>query len=146
MTSRPVKPGRRQDGTFAPGVSGNPGGAQAGSRRRISLILDELAGAQAEAVFKRVVEQAMTGDMVAAKAVLDRVWPIPKGRKIDLALPAATTPQEVEQAIGAVADAVGRGEVSAEEGQAVASILDMRRRAIELVTLEARIVALEQKR
>ena len=38
------------------------------------------------------------------------------------------------------------GEVSAEEGQAVASILDMRRRAIELVTLEARIAALEMKR
>lgn len=110
------------------------------------MLLDELAGDRAEEIFKKVIEQALTGDMTAAKAIFDRVWPIPKGRKIDLALPAATTPQEVEQAIGAVADAVGRGEVSAEEGQAVASILDLRRRAIELVSLEARIAALELKR
>jgi hypothetical protein len=45
-----------------------------------------------------------------------------------------------------VADAVGAGEITPDEGQAVASILEAKRRAIETVDLESRLSALEQER
>jgi hypothetical protein len=49
-------------------------------------------------------------------------------------------------AVGAVADAVGAGEITPDEGQAMASILEAKRKAIETVELESRIAALEQER
>jgi hypothetical protein len=48
-------------------------------------------------------------------------------------------------AVGAVADAVGAGDITPDEGQAVASILEAKRKAIETVDLEARLSALEQE-
>ena len=55
-------------------------------------------------------------------------------------------PLQAETVFGAVADAVGTGEITPDEGQAVASILEAKRRAIETVDLEARLSALEQER
>ena len=45
----------------------------------------------------------------------------------------------------AVAEHVAAGELSPEEGAAVAGILEAQRRAVETVEMEARITALEQK-
>jgi hypothetical protein len=49
-------------------------------------------------------------------------------------------------AIGLVADAVGTGTITPDEGQAVAAVLETKRRAIETVELEARVAALEGER
>ena len=45
-----------------------------------------------------------------------------------------------------MADAVGSGDITPDEGQAVASILEAKRKAIETVDLEARLSALEKER
>jgi hypothetical protein len=60
-------------------------------------------------------------------------------------LPSLTDARGISSALAAVAAAVAGGEVSPEEGQAVAAILETQRRAIETAELEARIVALEAK-
>ena len=49
----------------------------------------------------------------------------------------------VAAALGAVAGAVAGGDLSPEEEQAVAAVLETQRRAIETAELEARIAALE---
>jgi len=46
--------------------------------------------------------------------VLDRVWPIRKGRPVALDLPRITTATDVATALGLVADAVGAGELTPE--------------------------------
>jgi hypothetical protein len=48
--------------------------------------------------------------------------------------------------LGAVAGAVATGELSPEEGAAVAGILEAQRRAVETVEMEGRLAALEQSR
>ena len=60
--------------------------------------------------------------------------------------PTIQSASDVITAVGAIADAVGAGEITPDEGQAVASILEAKRRAIETVDLEARLSALEQER
>jgi hypothetical protein len=47
--------------------------------------------------------------------------------------------------MGAVTEAVAAGELSPDEGQAVAALLETQRRAIETAKLEERIAALEAK-
>jgi hypothetical protein len=87
-----------------------------------------------------------SGDMRAADILLRRLWPERKGRPVQMDLPAIMAPSDLAAALGAVAGAVAAGELSPEEGAAVASILEAQRRAVETVEMEARIAALEQNR
>ena len=49
-------------------------------------------------------------------------------------------------ALGTVADLVGAGEMTTDEGAALAAIFESKRRSIKTVDLEARLSALEQER
>jgi hypothetical protein len=49
------------------------------------------------------------------------------------------------RALAAVADAMGRGLLSAEEAQATAAVFEHHRKAVETLDLERRITALESK-
>jgi hypothetical protein len=127
--------------------AGGPGRPQ-GSRNAATLVLDKIADDAGEAILEKMVEAAKGGDMRAAELVLQRIWPVRKGRPLSLSLPLPVikTAADVVTALGAVADAVGAGDITPDEGQAVASILEAKRKAIETVDLEARLSALEQER
>jgi hypothetical protein len=130
---------------FEPGGPGGPGRPQ-GSRNKATLALDKIADDAGEDILNKMIEAAKSGDMRAADLVLSRIWPARKSRPIALTLPAMQSASDEVAAVGAVADAVGAGEITPNEGQAVASILEAKRRAIETVDLEARLSALEQER
>ena len=93
-----------------------------------------------------VVTAAKGGDMRAADILLRRLWPERKGRPVQIDLPPITVPSDIVAALGSVAGAVATGELSPEEGAAVAGILEAQRRAVETVEMEGRIAALEQSR
>jgi hypothetical protein len=61
-------------------------------------------------------------------------------------LPPIETAADLVKGLGVVANAVAGGDLSPEEGDAVASILDAKRRAIETTDVLARIEALERDR
>lgn len=130
---------------FEPGNPGGPG-RPAGSRNRATLLLDQLADGEAEAVLRRQLKKAKAGDCRAAEMVLSRVWPVRRGRLISLSLPPIKVAADVVNALGALADAVVTGSITPEEGQAVAGVLEAKRKAIETTALEARVTALEQDR
>ena len=130
---------------FEPGGPGGPG-RPAGSRNKATLVLDQIADDAGKAILEKMVEAAKSGDMRAAELVLQRIWPARKSRPIALTLPAIQSASDVVAAVGAVADAVGAGDITPDEGQAVASILEAKRKAIETVDLEARLSALEKER
>jgi hypothetical protein len=139
------KPPETRGRPFEPGNPGGPG-RPVGSRNKATLALDQIADDAGKAILEKMVEAAKGGDLRAAELVLQRIWPARKSRPIALALPAIQSASDVVAAVGAVADAVGTGEITPDEGQAVASILEAKRRAIETVDLEARLSALEQER
>jgi hypothetical protein len=132
---------RRQG--FQKGQSGNPSGRAQGSRNTATLILDAMADGEAEAVLGNVLKAAKTGDLKAAEIILSRVWPAKKGRPVRLDLPAIKTAPDILAALATVIDATGKGEITTDEAAAVAGVLEMKRRAIETVELEARLARLE---
>jgi hypothetical protein len=135
-----------QRGTqFQPGHPGGPGRPQ-GSRNKATLALDQIADDAGEDILNAMVGAAKGGDMRAADLVLSRIWPARKSRPIALTLPAIQSASDVVAAVGAVADAVGAGDITPDEGQAVASILEAKRKAIETVELESRIAALGERK
>jgi hypothetical protein len=130
---------------FEPGNPGGPGRPE-GSRNKATIALDKIAGDAGKDILKKMVEAAKGGDLRAAELVLSRLWPPRKGRTIAMDLPPIQDAADVVKALGAVADAVAAGEITPDEGSAVCSVLETKRRAIETVELEARITNLEKER
>jgi hypothetical protein len=111
---------------------------------QVSAIRYQLSG-DAEDVVRAVISAAKDGDMVAAKIVLDRIAPPCKGRRVRLKLPSIVGAADLVKALAAVADAMARGVISAEEAQAAAAVLEHHRKAVETLDLERRITAIEAK-
>jgi len=130
---------------FAPGNPGGPG-RPAGSRNRATLALDQLADGDAEKILAKVLEKANEGDMKAAEVILARVWPIRKSRRISLNLPSVSTPQDVLAAISAVVEATADGDLTPDEAALVAGLLEIKRKALETVSIEERLAKLEAKK
>ena len=132
-------------GLFEPGGPGGPG-RPVGSRNKATIALDKIADDAGEAILEKLVEVAKSGDMRAADLVLSRIWPIRKGRPVSLDLPAINSSADVVAALSTVAESVAGGTLTPDEGQAVAAVLEIKRRAIETVELENRVIALERMR
>lgn len=101
-----------------------------------------MAEGDAEDILRKQIEKAKEGDQRAAEFILGRAWPARRGRPVSIELPKVETAADIVGALGAVA----AGDLSPEEGDAVASILDAKRKAIETTDVLARIEALERRR
>lgn len=129
---------------WKPGQSGNPAGRKKGMRRRITVAAERLMEDDAENVVRSVLAAARDGDMAAAKLVLERIVPVRRGRPVEVALPPIQSPADLTAATAAVVAAVGSGELTPEEGQAVGALLEAHTRALETAELERRVAALEE--
>lgn len=130
---------------FGPGQSGNPAGKPRGSRHRALLALDAIGEAASKEILEAVVIAAKAGDMRASEILLRRIWPERKGRAVEFDLPPITVPADAVKAVAAIVDAVATGELTPEEAQAVASVIEIQRRTIETQDLAERIAALEER-
>ena len=126
-----------------PFQEGNPGRPK-GAKHKTTILAEKLMAEDVEGVVKAVLDAARSGDMAAARIVLDRLVPVRKGRPVEIELPPVKTAADVLAAMGTVLAHVADGEISPDEGATVAGILEMKRRTLELVEIERRLAALEQ--
>jgi hypothetical protein len=87
--------GRGPRGRFAPGQSGNPGGRKPGSRNWATRLREHLAEGDDALAVRVLVDEARDGNGVAARFLLDRLFPKPRDRDIDLELPADAAPADM---------------------------------------------------
>lgn len=130
---------------FEPGQSGNPKGRRAGSRPKVLVALDALGEGEAEAIVLKMVEKAKDGDAVAARTILERVWPARKGARLTFTLPEVKSAEDLPDAVAAITRQVAEGEISPDEGATVVTLLEAHRKAIETSELSARVAALEER-
>jgi Family of unknown function (DUF5681) len=128
---------------FQPGQSGNPAGTRRGSKHRVTLAAEALLEGEAEKLTRRAIDLAMAGETVALKLCLERIIPQRRGRPVTFRLPPLRTPADLVTALASIAAAAARGDLTIEEGQGIAAMLEAQRRAIETVELEKRVSALE---
>jgi hypothetical protein len=76
---------------------------------------------------------------------IERLIPVRKGRPVVFDLPAIETPAGIANALGVVAGAMAEGELTPDEANSVAAVIEFRRRAIETVEHETRLAALEKR-
>jgi hypothetical protein len=144
----PAKAGLRKPpkNAWKPGESGNPNGRPVGSRNRATILAQAVLDGKAEAIIDKVVSAALAGDMTAARMVLERVVPPMRERPVAIAFPTEiNSASAVSEAAGAVLKAACEGDLLPSEASTLASILEVRRKAIETQQLEERIAALEEK-
>lgn len=145
MARSPKNTGRKQDGTYNTGQSGNPSGRPRGSRNKTTMAVQSLLDGEAEEIGRKAVELAKSGDMAAIRLVLERILPPRKDRPIELEIPHMESIADVVTAQGAIVQAVGCGDITPSEGQAICAMLEQYRRTIETAELEKRITQLEEQ-
>jgi hypothetical protein len=133
----------KQDSQFKPGQSGNPSGRPKGARNKSTVVAEALLNGESVALTRRCIDLAMEGDPTALRVCLSRILPVKRERTIELDLPTLEGSQDFLRAIGTVLEAVGAGEITPAEGEAVASLVEAHRRTFEVEELEHRIEALE---
>jgi hypothetical protein len=134
-----------RDTRFKPGKSGNPAGRPLGARAKALATLDALAEGEVTDIAKAMIEKAKEGDTTAGRLILDRAWPMRKGRGITFELPHVSKVDDLPEAISAVTRQVADGEISPEEGATVVSLLEAHRKAIETNEFSVRLAALEER-
>jgi len=131
---------------FEKGQSGNPRGKPKGARHRTTILAEKLMADDAEAVVTAVIEAAKSGDMQAARIILDRICPPRKDSPLTFALPKIESAADAANAMSAIIVAVAAGEMSPGEATEIARLIESFTKARELGELEARLAALEAER
>jgi Family of unknown function (DUF5681) len=142
----PTRAGRQQDGTFAPGVSGNPKGRTKGQRNRATRIAEALLEGECRALVRKAVELALAGDVTAIKLCLERILPRRHERTLALALPPVTEPGAASAAIAAIIRGVGTGDLTPGEAKALVALVEAALKSHELVDHEKRLTAVEERK
>jgi hypothetical protein len=129
---------------FKPGQSGNPSGRPKGSRNQVTLALESLLDGQAHALTQKAIDLALDGDLIALRICLDRILPVRKNRPIEFELPPIKIIADAPRAIGAITEAVARGEIAVADAADISRLVETFVRAIEASDLDKRLRALEE--
>jgi hypothetical protein len=130
---------------FEKGKSGNPRGMRPGTRHRITMLAEQLLDGEAEALTRKAIELALTGDGAALRLCLDRILPPRRDRPVAFSLPPLSCPADAIAAMGAIAAAVGDGELTPSEAAEISALVANVVRAIEVTEIDARVRALEDQ-
>jgi hypothetical protein len=138
--------GEKQRGKpFVKGRSGNPAGKPKGTRHRATQLAEKLLRDDVADVMRSVLTAAKGGDMTAARLVLERIVPVRKGKPVIFDIPAIEKPGDVLAAVGSLLAAMAAGQLTPEEASAAAGVIEVHRKAVETVDLDARLATLESK-
>jgi hypothetical protein len=139
--------GREQVRTrFKPGQSGNPAGRPPGARHKSTLALSVLLDGEGEAITRKAIELATSGDTVALRLCLDRILPVRKDRPVTFALPAIETTADLVKATSSLLQAVAAGDLTPSEAAELGKLVDAHVRAIEITDIQERLARIEAER
>jgi hypothetical protein len=125
-----------------PFAKGN-GGRKLGARNRASLLADALLEGEEEELVRKGIELAKAGDPQMLKFFLDRI--LSKERPVKIDLPLIESRRDLTAAYAAIVKAVGAGEISPSEGNAVAGLLASIAKFIDDVEIDARLCKMEEQ-
>src|SRR6266851_4611900 len=136
---------RDANGRFMPGQSGNPAGKKPGTRNRATVLREALAEGEDIAAARIVIDKALAGDAVAARFVVGRLVPRPRGREIEIELPDGASAGDIVMAYDATVQAMAAGEITPDEALTVTRVLDGRLRARKAAGRERELSPLHRK-
>jgi hypothetical protein len=133
-------PAPQQQPRGRPFAPGNPG-RRPGSKNKTTRVAEALLNDEAPKLVRKAIELAKAGDGQMLRFLLDRI--LPKQRSIELELPEVKFASDAVDALGALFNAVGTGEIGPREGAEVARLLGAYAGAIDAADHERRLEAIE---
>ena len=131
-------------GKYRKGCSGNPNGKPKGARNKSTLAAEALLEGSLERICKKVEEEALNGNMQAAKMILERFLPPRKDRCIEIDIPSVDTFEDILNVVGFIVNAVGKGKITPSEGELLARTVESYSKALETYQFESRLKDVEE--
>lgn len=141
--TQPDNAGKKQDGRFKPGQSGNPAGKAKGCRNKVTRALQDLLDGEGEALTKAAIDKAKEGDTTALRLCFERIMPARRDNPVTFDLPEMRGAQDAALAMGAILTAVSTGELTPSEGSEAAKLVGIYIEALKTAELEERIKRIE---
>lgn len=135
------KYGRKTDGTFTKGNPGKPRGARHKATQAALALID----GEGEALTRKAIEMALSGDSGALRLCLERLAPPRKDAPVRFDLPPMDGAENAAAAMGAILASVASGDLTPSEASSLAGLVDTYRKALETTELEARLKAIEER-
>lgn len=131
-------------GRFKPGNQAGRKGKPVGSRHRTTRMLDALGEDKAEDIVQTTISLAVDGHLEATALLLPYIWPKRKGGRVlpPIDLPPLQTAADVVEALNRITAATARGELTVEEADALAALVERSREAIATAVLAAELADL----
>ena len=125
------------------------GGRKAGSKNKALMLIEQIGIDNAQEITQKVIDMALSGDLSAAKMILDRIWPIPRQETyIETAfLEDVCTQADVNRVMTDILNEVGDGALSLEDATQVIHLIEKKSQSIHPCMqeeLEAMRAQLEQ--
>lgn len=130
---------------FSKGTSGNPAGKAPGTRDRATRAAEQLLAGEAKQLTRKCIQMALAGDVQAMRLCMERIAPVRRGSAVRVPLPAINSASDVNTALSVITAAVSDGTLTTAEASELAALIEAARKSIELVQIEARLTALEQR-
>lgn len=141
--------GRDKTGRFVKGCKPGPGNPNV---RRIAehtrAIRDAVTADELRAVVRKLADQALAGDIQAARVLLDRCAGTPRPEReepIPIPLPTIESAADLVPAFAAIFEALNAGTITVDEASKLAGMIEGSGDAFERRDLELRIKALEER-
>jgi hypothetical protein len=128
---------------FQKGTSGNPHGRPKGALDKLTVAARKLANRLGPQIIKKLGDDAVAGDRIAASLFLRYCVPRKSVDVISFAMPQIGSASDVPKAIAALLAAMAAGEISPADAMAVVSTLEAYGRSLVYDAHEQRLASLE---
>jgi hypothetical protein len=128
---------------FKRGETGNPNGRPIGARNKATLAAEALLDGESEALTRKAIDMAMSGDGSALRLCMDRLVAPRKDRPISFALPPLETTGDIVKAASAVVAGVAAGDLTPSEAMDLGKLIDSFANAMKADDLHKRMEAIE---
>jgi hypothetical protein len=122
-------------------------GRPLGSRNKSRQLIDALSASDPnalQAIVDTTLAAAKNGRAWAIQILMDRLYPVPRGRLVEFELPPLNSIPDVQAALNAVLQAVAGGALTLEEGESMCSMIsDYAKPIIEQADFERRVIEAE---
>jgi hypothetical protein len=109
---------------FQPGQSGNPAGRPRGARNQMTMIVEELLAGNAEALTRKLIDQAQAGNPASMALLARSLLRQRKGTFIRVDLPELEKASDAPTAVAAIYAAVCAGQLVPADGNALIRMVE----------------------